>query len=280
MEESNEKRIGLGTGAAALAHGGQLRAAPLDTTYDVVAPENTAFSYRVGGPFLRALAFTIDLFIMGLYFLGTTIGAIYLVVRLGLVSDLVEDVMFCLIIFNLLFVFWFWNAIWEVCWSGRTLGKACCGLRVLSISGRAISAQQGVVRNIVRTVDLFLGPFVVLVMCANDRMARLGDLATGTVVVNERLQNRGLMKTSFDERLVATIAANIPENFTISESTFKALSLYVSRRLEISPNRRYEIASGFASVLARQCQFPYRVEPDAFLCAAYTRALKESEATR
>lgn len=257
------------------ADGAYASARALDTTYDVVAPENTAFSYRVAGPFLRALAFMIDLIAMFFYFLGTTLGGAYLMVKLDLDSDFAENVAFALILFNVLFVFWFWNAIWEACWSGRTLGKACCGLRVLSTSGRAISGQQAIIRNILRTVDLFLGPFDVLIMSANDRMARLGDLATGTVVVNERSQKRGVMKATFNENLVATIASNIPEDFSVSESTFQALSLYVSRRLEISPSRRYEIASGFASALARKCHFPYRVDPDAFLCAVYTRALKD-----
>ncbi len=51
---------------------------PLDTIYNVVAPENVAFQYRLAGPFLRAFAWTIDMTIIFCWLLGSTIFAAYL----------------------------------------------------------------------------------------------------------------------------------------------------------------------------------------------------------
>ena len=249
---------------------------PLDTIYDVVAPENVAFQYRLAGPFLRAFAWTIDMTIIFCWLLGSTIFAAYLFFGpFRAFSDELEDVIltvfYVFAILNGLFCLWFWNATFEAFCRGRTPGKAICGLRSVSISGRPLTVGQALLRNILRYADLMLGPFLLLIMGSNNRMARLGDLAAGTLVVNERLQKKATPAIVFNEEKILTIQSRVPDEFTMTPRIHKALSLYVARRLEISPLRLYEIASPMAALLARQSRFPYRVDPDAFLCALWQR---------
>lgn len=175
--------------------------------------------------------------------------------------------------FNLVFVCWFWNALFEAYWNGRTLGKAIMGLRTLTVDGGPIGLGSALLRNVLRYADLFLGPFGVLVMGTNDRMARLGDLAAGTMVVVDRKKFRDKTTLAFKEPIVLNIEAKIPEDFEISPALHKTLALYVSRRLEISPFRRYEIAAPLANILSKKAGISYRIEPDAFLCALYQRSL-------
>ncbi len=251
---------------------------PLDTVYDVVAPENVAFQYRLAGPFIRAAAWMADMTIVFCWLVLSTAFTAYLLFSLSdlLVGTDFEDVLetfFCVFaILNGLFCIWFWNATFEAFCRGRTPGKAIFGLRSISLSGRPLTVGQALLRNILRYADFMLGPFLLLVMGSNNRMARLGDLAAGTLVVNERLQKKATPAIVFNENKILTIQSRIPDEFTMTPRIHKALSLYVARRLEISPLRLYEIASPMAALLARESHFPYRVDPDAFLCALWQRA--------
>ena len=247
----------------------------LDTTYEVVAPENVAFQYRAAGPFIRAFAYALDVFVIFLTFVlfSMLLGEILRFFGARSNRELASSLFAFFFILGALFAFWFWNAFFEAFWGGRTPGKAIMGLRTTTTAGRPISFPQALLRNVLRSADLALGPFCVVVMGANDRMARLGDLAAGTIVVNERLQRRHTQRAIFHEQLIVNIASNIPDEFSASETTMKALALYVSRRLALSPPRRYEIAAPLASTLARRARFPYRVDPDAFLCALYQKLM-------
>ena len=252
----------------------------LDTSYDVVAPENVAFQYRLAGPFVRAAAYAWDLAILGVYFVASFMTILWAVVRISRLfsSDMIW-LAETLIIVNAIFIFWFALPIAETYFHGKTLGKKFMGLRVISTTGRPISFSQAFVRNILRSADLTLGVFSVLIMAINNKMARVGDLVTGTIVVNERLQRKGMTKTTFTEPVIATVASNIPDDYVANETTLKALALYASRRLEISSARRYEIAAPFAAKLVKRTDFPYQVDPDAFLCALYSRSF-EGDSTR
>lgn len=253
---------------------------PLDSTIEIVAPENVAFGYRLAGPFVRAFAFSVDALIVGAEIVIFGIGSSVLFGNLknaGFDEELLGQLLTAAFLLNLLVVFWFWNAAFEAFWRGRTLGKAAFRLRVLTTEGRPIGRGQALLRNVLRTADLALGPFVAPILAGNDRMARLGDLAAGTlVVVEERDRRRGRKqkeKIAFQDPEILKIAAAIPADFEISDSLRKALALYASRRTQISPSRRLEIAAPLCAALVEKSNFPFRVNPDLFLCALYRRSL-------
>jgi uncharacterized RDD family membrane protein YckC len=249
----------------------------LDATVEIVAPENVAFEYRLAGPFVRATAFAIDSMVIAAEIIAFSFGGLQCVALLGF-TDVLEEFLFAALLLNFVAVFWFWNAAFEAFWRGRTIGKAALGLRVLTTEGRPIGRGQAVLRNVLRAADLALGPFLAILFCANDRMARFGDLAAGTIVV---VESRSPKKTSalLTENRVALerIAAEISSDFDVSDSLRKALALYVERRTEISPGRRASIAAPLAAALAQKANFSRAVDPDFFLRALFWRAFEEKK---
>ena len=246
----------------------------LDATVEIVAPENVAFEYRLAGPFVRASAFAVDAAIIGAEIVAVLVASAYCVSLFGS-SDLAEEFGKAAFLLNFCAVFWFWNAAFEAFWRGRTLGKAAFGLRVLTTEGRPIGRGQALLRNVLRLADLALGPFLAILLCANDRMARFGDLAAGTVVVVERRAAKKRAAVATENRAaLERIAAEIPSDFDVSDSLRKALALYVERRTEISPGRRAAIAAPLAAALAQQANFSRPVDPDFFLRALFLRTFE------
>jgi uncharacterized RDD family membrane protein YckC len=85
-------------------------------------------------------------------------------------------------------IFYGYYAIFEALQQGRTPGKQLVGLRVISADGRPITAQQALVRNLIRIVDSMPALYAIGIIAAlvSPRSQRLGDMAAGTVVVHER----------------------------------------------------------------------------------------------
>ncbi|MBQ5789818.1 MAG: RDD family protein [Thermoguttaceae bacterium] len=205
----------------------------LDATVEIVAPENVAFEYRLAGPFVRASAFAVDAAIIGAEIVAVLTASAYFSTVFG-AGDLAEELAQTAFLLNFCAVFWFWNAAFEAFWRGRTLGKAAFGLRVLTTEGRPIGRGQALLRNVLRAADLALGPFLAILLCANDRMARFGDLAAGTVVVVEKRSPKKTTALLTEHRAaLERIAAEIPSDFDVSDSLRKALALYVERRAKI-----------------------------------------------
>ncbi|MBR4975673.1 MAG: RDD family protein [Thermoguttaceae bacterium] len=247
----------------------------LDSTVEIVAPENVAFEYRLAGPFIRASAFAVDAAIIGAEIVAVLAAAAYCASLFG-GNDVAEEFAQAAFLLNFCAVFWFWNAAFEAFWRGRTIGKAAFGLRVLTTEGRPIGRGQALLRNVLRAADLALGPFLAILFCANDRMARFGDLAAGTVVVVEkRSPKKTVPLAPVDRAALERIAAEIPSDFDVPDSLRKALALYVERRTEISPSRRAAIAAPLAAALAQKANLARSVDPDVFLRALFLRTFEE-----
>jgi uncharacterized RDD family membrane protein YckC len=249
----------------------------LDSRIEIVTPENIAFEYVLAGPFRRLPAFLIDVFIRAAALFVIFVACMFFSV-IGATS--IGLGMFLIIWFALS---WFYGGLFETLWNGQTPGKRLLGLRVLSIDGQPINALQAVLRNVLRDVDAqpmvgfgagFAIPFYMLAlvaMASNNRFQRLGDLASGTIVVVEkRSQLRGL--AAMTQREVVAFAQNLPVNFAASRAMSQALSIYVARRELFSPPRRFEIARTLAEPLCVRWGLPADTNPDLLLCALYYRA--------
>ena len=91
-----------------------------------------------------------------------------------------------LIVGSFLVVFgYFW--ISEALFSGQTLGKKAFRLRAVGDRGEPLTFMQAGIRNVVRIVDFLPYGYGVgmIVLFANGRGKRLGDLAAGTIVVKD-----------------------------------------------------------------------------------------------
>ena len=141
----------------------------LDTTVDVVTPENIAFKYNVAGPFRRLCAFFADsaiivgfLVVLAILFMLIAWGFSLLFTRLLGASPEAERgiAVVSAVLQATFFVVWFcsyWSfgALFETFWNGQTPGKWMMGIRVLSSDGQPINGLQAVLRNVLRAADSF-----------------------------------------------------------------------------------------------------------------------------
>lgn len=240
----------------------------LDTSIEIVTPENIAFQYRVAGPFRRLPAYLVDLVLriaicillsIGLMIIFGFAGFWGLGAGLGLVAWFLLS--------------WFYGGLFEALWNGQTPGKRMMRIRVLSTDGQPIGAMQAVLRNVLRSVDaqplMFYQVGLVSAMM-NDRFARLGDLACGTmVVIEQRHWLRGVVRV--DEPDAIALAGRIPASFQAGRSLARALAAYVTRRPYVPPGRRVEIARHLGEPLRQTFDLPQDTNLDHLLCGLYHR---------
>jgi len=93
-----------------------------------------------------------------------------------------------LILFSMsvmLLVCYFYRSLLEGIW-GKTIGKKICGIVVLTEDFTKCSIPKGLLRNLLRIVDLFFYYWVAVVsVVATMKWQRLGDIVAGTVVVRD-----------------------------------------------------------------------------------------------
>jgi uncharacterized RDD family membrane protein YckC len=90
-------------------------------------------------------------------------------------------------------VLFFYYAVLEILWSGRSVGKRAFGLRVIDSSGGPVGVRASMTRNLLRIIDVL--PFAYLIgtiaIISNKRNQRLGDLVGGTMVVRDETRVEG-----------------------------------------------------------------------------------------
>lgn len=247
-------------------HSGQL-----DTSVEIVTPENIAFRYQVAGPLRRLPAYLIDLAIriaVGLIALWVCMFLFALVQMPGLGLGAVLVFWFLLA--------WFYGGLFETFWNGQTPGKRVMQIRVLAVDGQPINGLQAVLRNLLRAIDAQPGLFYLVGLATamtNDRFQRLGDLACGTmVVVEEKDWLHGALRV--DEPLdqqARRLAGQVPADFRPGRTLALALARYVQRRRFFPLERRLEIARHLGEPLRDRFALPQETDPDELLLAVYHR---------
>src|SRR3989475_8502556 len=153
-----------------------------DTDLVVSTPERVSFDYQVAGLGTRGIAQILDLLIvtgllLAVFFFA---GAAAATTRSDVVGTLIDLFGAFVVIFG-----YFW--ISEAIFSGQTLGKRALRLRVVGDRGEPLTWVQAGIRNVIRIVDFLPYGYGVgvVVLFANGRGKRLGDLAAGTIVVKD-----------------------------------------------------------------------------------------------
>ena len=153
-----------------------------DSDLIVATPERVSFDFQIAGLGTRAIAQIIDLLIVSL----VEVAVIFFGVAAGTVTNSGTVMGLVLIVFSFLNVFgYFWAS--EALWSGQTVGKKAFRLRAVGDRGEPLTFMQAGVRNIVRIVDFLPYGYGVgmIVLFANGKGKRLGDIAAGTIVVKD-----------------------------------------------------------------------------------------------
>jgi uncharacterized RDD family membrane protein YckC len=158
---------------------------PVRDTFVVHTPENVEFEFELASVGTRALAWSIDVAVMAVLVLAAALVASVLE---AVAAELASAALFVAVFL----VQWWYGALLEWRWGGRTLGKRLVGLRVIDERGLRVGFVQAVIRNLVRVVDFLPGLYLVggVSVLLDGRARRLGDLAAGTLVVRERARPR------------------------------------------------------------------------------------------
>ena len=204
---------------------------PLDTRYQVETPEGIDLPLRPAGLMVRALAFTIDLMLLGLI-LGSLLIVLAMLGKLG--AGLGSLLIFA--------VSWWYMVLFEVLNQGRSPGKQWMGLRVVQDDGTPIGWSASLLRNLLRFVDLLpFGYFLGAISCLqHPGFKRLGDIAAGTLVIyREQPLSRPQLPPAEPRRPA----------FPLTLTEQRAIIGFAERQSELSAARVNELASILAQPL-------------------------------
>jgi uncharacterized RDD family membrane protein YckC len=170
-------------------------------THTIETPEQVGLEYSVAGVGSRFIAALLDSLILGAFFFAE----LMVVVVIGAASSVTPAAsgwaqtagkwFVAFVVFINFAVVWGYFALFEAYWHGQTPGKRAMKVRVIKDSGRQVTLFEAMARNLVRVVDYLPSLYLVgvITMLCNKRNQRLGDLAAGTIVVHERLDEPSLL---------------------------------------------------------------------------------------
>lgn len=143
--------------------------------------QNVNLDYQVANIGDRILAFLIDLFIFFLYYFV-----------LGFVFDAFENAMgddrWTAIGFQSLLILpvMFYSLYMHILFNGQSIGKMILNIKVVKEDGSPVHWSNYMTRWMLRLVDIwmFSGSVGILAMIFSDKNQRLGDAASGTIVIS------------------------------------------------------------------------------------------------
>ncbi|MCX7789369.1 MAG: RDD family protein [Chloroflexaceae bacterium] len=244
-----------------------------DRHYYVETPEVVPISYTVAGAASRCLAATVDTLLILLLQIVLGMLALFLG-ALEQVSAEAGSIVFAVWSLLAFVLVWGYYLFFELLWSGQTPGKRLIGLRVLREGGRPIDFSASAVRNLVRAVDFL--PFAyglgVLVMFADRRARRLGDLAAGTLVVREGLPitladlTRGAAPVTLPPRAPeAPPTPLVPNLHLLTPADYALAEDFLRRRDRLGPAPRAELAADLAATLRARLGLAATGDPERFI---------------
>ena len=154
----------------------------------IITGEAVALEIRPAGVGSRGVALVIDVVLQ----IAVTLAWAWALTGFGLSADTaaVQAVVLTMSVATVLG----YPVGFETLWRGRTPGKAAMGLRVVRDDGGPIRFRHAFVRGLVGVVvdrpGVSAGLLALIPMLVTRRSKRIGDLAAGTVVVQERVPSR------------------------------------------------------------------------------------------
>jgi len=209
--------------------------------FDIIeTPENVNLRRRLAGIGSRFLAGILDtLLIAGMYLVLWLVFIGFTLAPLGAgssLADAVGTVTFAILILVAFFIYWGYFILFETWLNGQTPGKRYMKIRVVQQEGAGVTLEAVVIRNLLRVVDI-LGLYAVagISMFVTTKIQRLGDLAAGTVVVSEELQDYA---AHYDKKKKLFDNAPVPADHLaaagLKPQEYRLLQNYWLRRHELS----------------------------------------------
>lgn len=208
---------------------------------EVETPEAVAFAYPLAGLGSRGVAALLDVVLLGAIMTAELVAGVLGVLLAARVSDgalaLFGPWGIALMLVVMFVTYWGYYIFGEVFRNGRTWGKRVMRIRVVREDGSRVGVLESVIRNFVRIIDLLPGTygFGVASVLLTGRAQRLGDMAAGTVVIEESGRLTDLELDSAGE--LATLARD-----------------YLSRRGGLSPEARWQVGVALLAAYGEEPQ--------------------------
>jgi uncharacterized RDD family membrane protein YckC len=231
---------------------------------NIETPELVAIEMPLAGIGSRFIALLVDyvIWIIGLLFVIWIFA--FLMPGLNAFNRLSAQWATAVYLFLLFLFNWGYFTLFEAFWNGRTPGKRIARIRVIQRSGRAIGLFESMARNFIRYIDqipFFYAVGAIAIFVTRDHQ-RLGDLAAGTLVVRDRIEEAPTSTEStrtFTANLF-TPAAPTPEpsaGFSLPDhgvaklaaSDLQVLESFFARRLDMPLTTRAAIAQRISTAI-------------------------------
>lgn len=247
----------------------------LDDVATVETPEQIELALPLAGVGSRALAFILDFAIQLIPIvvalaLVLTANSISLLNKAGkneAPNDVRPSVMaaavFSIIVFVTNFLYF---TFFDLVWRGQSPGKRALKVRVVRDGGLAIDARSSLIRNLVRTVDMLPG-FYVLGMVSiflSREHKRVGDLAAGTLVIRDEGDAVGDLAQLLAPRS-ATSASVSASRSALSPSDRALVHDFLERRDRLPQEARARVARQIADQLGARYGVDSQLAPDAVI---------------
>ena len=245
----------------------------LEDVATVETPEQIELALPLAGVGSRALAFILDFAIQ----LVPIIIALVLVLAVKSISllntagkdaapnDVRPSVMaaavFSIIVFVTNFLYF---TFFDLVSRGQSPGKRALKLRVVRDGGLAIDARSSLIRNLVRTVDMLPG-FYVLGMVSiflSREHKRVGDLAAGTLVIRDHGDAVGDLAELLAPRSTNLASAS---RSALSASDRALVHDFLERRDRLPQEARTRVARQIAEQLGARYGVDPQLAPDAVI---------------
>ena len=226
-------------------------------------PEQVALDFSLATVGSRFLALAIDTVIQA----GAGFALFFLAGLVGLLSQLAWAGLrpwgFAVLFLAWFLVYYAYFAVFETIWNGQTPGKRVIGVRVISVSGRPITAYEAILRNVVRIADQLPGIYAVgiLAVFLTERSQRLGDLAANTVVVHDRAVERGAL----DINVTATALTTRYGAARLASEEVAVIELFFRRRSDLGGYERARAALHIAERIRRRLGITTRGDDEGLL---------------
>jgi uncharacterized RDD family membrane protein YckC len=231
--------------------------------YSVLTPERVSLQYDIAGIGSRGAAAMVDTVIQSValivIFIALTAGlaasSAFFSLGSGAGATTLFIALFALAVFAVADGYFM---LFEILWNGQTPGKRMVGIRVIRENGYPMRPIDAVIRNVIRIVDWLPGAYGigVLTMLLNKRSKRLGDFASGTIVVREGSRGAAVP-------LMPTVAEPLGVRLSSADATL--VRDFLVRRASMDTRARADLAVRLAAVLVQRYDLTIDGEAEAFL---------------
>jgi uncharacterized RDD family membrane protein YckC len=260
-------------------------------------PELVTIEMPLAGIGSRFIAVAVDTILWAVALTAVIFMAAFLLPAIAAFNKISYQWTVAIVIFLVFLFNWGYFTLFEALWNGQTPGKKIAKIRVIQQSGRPIGLLESMARNLVRYVDQFPSFYAVgvIAMFMTRQHQRLGDLAAGTLVVQDREQaaplwgesgSRTFTAASFIPQVTARephLQVSLPAMgiAKLTAADLEVLEGFFARRLDMPLDVRQKLAERIAGAIKAKSgmEIPVGISTETFLEAA-ARELRDAARMR